>query len=674
MSFDSFAGREPHFSALTSEKYLRANLTPEREREFFETGEELVHWIFQIIEARLFPNFSPMSTLEYGCGPGRLAIPLAKRPGSVTAVDQSPAMLAAAADAAARQGVGHIDFRSPDELFAADRRFDLVCCVHVLQRMPPRAGLALLAQLLRRIATGGVGVFQVPYRTTMSPAVRGARWVRERVPVVNGLVNRLRRRPWGDPFIPTHVYPLDDVLATIARGSAFAAQVVFERQGDLDCVIIFVELPLPSTTGVDDRGRPLPGTTLRKLAAHGERPIEVTSIIEGTSPDALNRAAERYFASLRNWDDHLAKPFASSEEAPRLLVNLSTLLHGLHLRPGDTVVDFGAGTGWISRQLTQLGCRVVLLDVSPTALDIARELYRRLPVVGDRPAPEFLPFDGRTIPLPDASVDRILSFDALHHAPDPAALVSEFGRILKPGGVAGFSEPGARHSRSAMSQFEMRTYGVVENDIDVHALWRAARAHGFAAVRLAVFNGPPFYVSLAEYEDFLAGGQTSERWVTATRVHQRDVRNFFLVKAGSEPIDSRSMDGLAATIDVDRRQLEVRPGEAVVLEASVTNTGAARWLGADARYGAVSIGAHLYDADGRLVTFDYARSPLVVAGNVLASGDTVRTTVTLPPLDRGRHRVELDCVASGIAWFSQAGSPTATVQIDVSQPPPPGRA
>ena len=196
---------------------------------------------------------------------------------------------------------------------------------------------------------------------------------------------------------------------------------------------------------------------------------------------------------------------------------MAVLLQGLKLTAGATVLDFGAGTGWFARFLTQLGCRVVLLDVSPTALAKARELYERLPVIGDRPAPEFVLFDGRTIALPDASVDRILSFHAFHHAPNPVAILRELGRVLKPGGVAGFAEPGPRHSRTPISQFEMRNYRVVENDVDVHQLWHAAKACGFADLQLALFHGPPFHLPLDEFEDFLAGGAATAPWVTSTR-------------------------------------------------------------------------------------------------------------------------------------------------------------
>ena len=136
--WEAFAAREPYFAVLTAPEFLRANLTAAHERAFFESGEELVDWFFHVIRRRLSSHFSSMSMLEYGCGVGRLAILLARRPGSVTAVDRSPAMLDAARREAVRQGVSDIEFCTPDALFATSRKFDLVTCFQVLQRVPPR--------------------------------------------------------------------------------------------------------------------------------------------------------------------------------------------------------------------------------------------------------------------------------------------------------------------------------------------------------------------------------------------------------------------------------------------------------------------------------------------------------------------------------------------------------
>src|SRR5436190_8102909 len=123
---------EPYFTVLTDSKFLRANLTGAARREFFAGGEALVDFMWRTIQLRLAPDFAPTAILEYGCGAGRLALPLARRAarraGTVTAVDRSPEMIAAARAEAARQAVDNIQFRSPDEWFADSRRFDFIVC------------------------------------------------------------------------------------------------------------------------------------------------------------------------------------------------------------------------------------------------------------------------------------------------------------------------------------------------------------------------------------------------------------------------------------------------------------------------------------------------------------------------------------------------------------------
>jgi ubiquinone/menaquinone biosynthesis C-methylase UbiE len=672
--WEAFAVREPFFAVLTASRYLRANLTAERLREFFESGEELVDSIMRIIEMRLVPQFAPASILEYGCGVGRLAIPFARRVGAVVAVDRSPAMLDVARREAQRQGAAHIEFCTPTELAAKQRKFDLVNCYLLLQRMPQAEGLVLVRELLGYITAGGIGVFHVPLRTTTTAVVAASRWLRERLPPINGVANLMRGRPFAEPFLGSHVYDLDEVVHALEAASIEAIHLVFEPHQGLAGARIFVEAPLSFTPVLDERDGSAPSAEDREAARSipvtvgtggDSRSIDVGRMIAGASIDSLNRTAEEYFASLTNWDHHLAKPFSNVNETPALLTNVATLLQGLQLTPGTTVLDFGGGTGWLSRCLTQLGCRVVILDVSPTALRIARELYRRLPIIGDRPAPVFLQFDGQHISLPDSSVERILSFHAFHHAPNPEATLREFGRVLKPGGIAGFAEPGPRHSRTPMSQFEMRTYGVVENDIDVHAIWRTARTCGFRDLKLVLFHTPPYHVSLQEYEDFLAGGATCARWVGSTRGFLRHVRSFFLFKEGSERPDSRAPRGLACEIHATLATRPAIEGQPVLIEASVTNSGTAVWLPSDAPFGGVALGAHMYDESGRLLTFDVNRGSLTSPPREIAPGETVVSRVSVLPQTAGRYLAELDCVASEVTWFAQVGSRAARVAIQV---------
>src|ERR1051325_8342449 len=97
---EEFIGREPYFTIVTDPRYLSANRTPDDERAFFQSGENDVAEIFDIARLRVAASFAPRRALEYGCGIGRLAVALARRVERVTAVDQSPAMLAAARRAA----------------------------------------------------------------------------------------------------------------------------------------------------------------------------------------------------------------------------------------------------------------------------------------------------------------------------------------------------------------------------------------------------------------------------------------------------------------------------------------------------------------------------------------------------------------------------------------------
>ena len=79
--------------------------------------------------------------------------------------------------------------------------------------------------------------------------------------------------------------------------------------------------------------------------------IDVRKLINENKVEELGQTAEDYFKRIPNWDNLLAKPFASSNEAQHLLVNFSHLITGLQLLPGMTILDFGSGSSWTSKYL-----------------------------------------------------------------------------------------------------------------------------------------------------------------------------------------------------------------------------------------------------------------------------------------------------------------------------------
>lgn len=410
--------------------------------------------------------------------------------------------------------------------------------------------------------------------------------------------------------------------------------------------------------------------TLEPSPTAGEPPsdaaeIDVRELIADFSVEEHCRRAEAYFARHPCLEELLGKPLAKLGDAPDLLFSFVTLVRGLELFPGATVVDFGAGTCWASHFLSQLGCRAVAVDPSATALGLGEELYRRRPPFGDPPAPAFLVFDGHRIELEDGSVDRVLCLDALHHVPNPDEVIAELGRVLVDGGIAGFAEPGPDHSRTPHSQAEMRRYRVIENDLDLGSIWTAAERHGFADLRAAVFHRPLYLLGLEPFEAFLSGAGGVREFADRTREVLANERVFFLYKRGERARDSRQAAGLHARIAVEPRRTRLAEGEPFEARVSATNDGSATWLPTPAGIGGVSLGCNLLDAGGELQTADYLWFRQPVSAEPVRPGESVSFDVSLPLPGCGRHVLELDLVSEGVSWFAVYGTPTVRISIEV---------
>jgi SAM-dependent methyltransferase len=217
------------------------------------------------------------------------------------------------------------------------------------------------------------------------------------------------------------------------------------------------------------------------------------------------RLADAYF---KGREDHLylyQKPFVDPQDCGPMLSNLGQLFAGAKLQPGMRVLDFAAGSCWLSRILVQMGCLVTSCDASTIALEIGKELFRKYPPVAEHYcAPDFCVFDGETLPFADASFDRIVVNDAFHHVPNMATVLAEFARVLKPDGMVAMSEPGRHHSRTEESQFEMKTFQVIENDVVLEDLWDMARGLGFADIRISPTLRTPD-MGMADYLQCIQG-------------------------------------------------------------------------------------------------------------------------------------------------------------------------
>lgn len=103
---------------------------------------------------------------------------------------------------------------------------------------------------------------------------------------------------------------------------------------------------------------------------------------------------------------------------------------------GKRVVDVACGEGYGSDLLAAVAQDVLGVDIDAATVESARRRYGRANL-------DFRTGSVTAIPVADASVDLLVSFETLEHVSesDQAAFVGEIRRILKPGGFAIISTP-----------------------------------------------------------------------------------------------------------------------------------------------------------------------------------------------------------------------------------------
>jgi arsenite methyltransferase len=108
------------------------------------------------------------------------------------------------------------------------------------------------------------------------------------------------------------------------------------------------------------------------------------------------------------------------------------LLEHVGIRPGMTIFDVGAGTGFLSIELAQrCGSRAIVIAVDPWEAAITR-LNRKLDHLGLRNVRTAVQ-DAATIDLPDSSVDLIVSNLGVNNFDKAKAVLRTCFRVAKPG-------------------------------------------------------------------------------------------------------------------------------------------------------------------------------------------------------------------------------------------------
>lgn len=107
----------------------------------------------------------------------------------------------------------------------------------------------------------------------------------------------------------------------------------------------------------------------------------------------------------------------------------------IELDDSSRVLDLGCGTGVIARSLARkpnFSGRIVGVDQSEAFIEAARR-FSADEQVGE--CVEFLVCDGHCLDLEDASFDVAIAHTLISHVSDPATVVQELARVVRPGGT-----------------------------------------------------------------------------------------------------------------------------------------------------------------------------------------------------------------------------------------------
>jgi SAM-dependent methyltransferase len=184
------------------------------------------------------------------------------------------------------------------------------------------------------------------------------------------------------------------------------------------------------------------------------------------------------------------------------------------------MLDFGAGTGWVTEFITKMG-------FSCTAFDIDHKLESFLSgrINADaRINPKLIKFkqgDGHSMPFENETFGHIFCYDTFHHMHDYKKVLSEMYRVLSANGRAIFVEPGARHSKSPETLEFLNSAQLgpdwIERDVILEEIDSIAKDSGFSNGLRVVPLAHPLALqtfSMKDWDKFRSGDINQKNLLT----------------------------------------------------------------------------------------------------------------------------------------------------------------
>jgi GT2 family glycosyltransferase/ubiquinone/menaquinone biosynthesis C-methylase UbiE len=231
---------------------------------------------------------------------------------------------------------------------------------------------------------------------------------------------------------------------------------------------------------------------------------------------------------------------------------------------GRAVLDLASGEGYGTSWLASTAASAHGIDIEPAAVEHARERYGSLPGV------EFSVGDILAVPFPDASFDAVVCFEAIEHVADPARVLDEIVRVLRPGGIALVSTPDkATYTDAVDHQNEFHVHELYRDEFEellrarfgVHRLLGQRVVAGSVLLPEPADPDAPVGLATARADDHAPGRGVADVAGDAT---------YYVAVCAREP-DHPVVAGLGGSVFVDQQDLLLQRYHAVDGPAVVSN-------------------------------------------------------------------------------------------------------
>jgi SAM-dependent methyltransferase len=239
--WEKFGEENPYYAVLSFDKFNTENLDGQILQEFFASGEEYTEKIWSEIKTNLCPTFHPRRSLDFGCGVGRLAIPIAKRSEKAVGVDISQMMLDEAQRNSSVSNVENIEFiKGDDNLSRLQGKFDFVHSFIVIQHINPKIGENIFKKLIDLIDENGIGALHLTYDHPGKKSSVLRYKIYRTFPFLYSIRNLVLRKK-KEPLIPVYTYDLNRIFDILQSNNCHRCFIRFSEHGHKGIHIFFVK-------------------------------------------------------------------------------------------------------------------------------------------------------------------------------------------------------------------------------------------------------------------------------------------------------------------------------------------------------------------------------------------------------------------------------------------------